>query len=259
MDINTIIINELQKKKNTQKQLAEYIKVSTSTVNNWLKLGRSVPAEYIIPISEFLKINPYYLLTGEEKETDLPNNEKELLESFRLLQLREKYKVIGRIETYLEEYNYSSEADPEETDESFIINEEPDNNITYLDKYRESKYETELWGEVSAGSGIDAIPNRETIKVPFKCDFALRVRGNSMEPLYHDQQIIYLKQQSDVEQGQIAVVQIDDYIPISYLKKVYKENSHIRLVSINPLYEDKIYPASQVKILGTIINNDLFF
>lgn len=72
MTINERISEILNsKKKFTQKNLANNIGIATSTVNNWLKLGRSVPSEYIIPISEFFGISCEYLLTGKESQSTI--------------------------------------------------------------------------------------------------------------------------------------------------------------------------------------------
>ena len=114
MKINEFLKNALKENKHTQKQLSEFIGVPTSTVNNWLKLNRSIPAECIIPICEFLNVSPCYLLTGEDnspKDTEISNNiyftneiEKEALCLFKKLPEREQLKLIGRMETVLENY-----------------------------------------------------------------------------------------------------------------------------------------------------------
>ncbi|OQB15748.1 MAG: hypothetical protein BWY15_00461 [Firmicutes bacterium ADurb.Bin193] len=91
MEINRRIIEELDKKSLRQTQLCEYIKVANSTLNNWLKLNRSIPAEYIFPISEFLEIDPIYLLTG--KGASLTKDEKELLHIYKNLDERGKTMV----------------------------------------------------------------------------------------------------------------------------------------------------------------------
>lgn len=244
-------IKELRNAKGlTMKQLSEILNIKLSNISRYEKDEYKPSADTIIALSQYFKVSADWLLTGHESNVNLTSNEQDLIENFRLLQPKEKYKVLGRIETYLEEYRYNSD---EQYDEDIYTKEGTQNNITYLESPISLKYDTELWGEVSAGSGIDAIANREDIKSPVKCDFALRVVGDSMEPLYHDQQIIYLKHQPDIEQGQIAAIQIDDFIPVAYLKKVYKENSHIRLVSLNPIYEDKILPANQVRVLGIVL------
>lgn len=52
--------------------LAKHLGTNQTTVSGWLRGGRSPSFEYIIPICEFLDVNPYYLLTGQQP---LPQNE----------------------------------------------------------------------------------------------------------------------------------------------------------------------------------------
>lgn len=51
-----------------QKDLADSIGVPVSTLNSWLRLGRDIPAQYIIGIAECLECTPMYLLTGDAAE-----------------------------------------------------------------------------------------------------------------------------------------------------------------------------------------------
>lgn len=97
MNISQKIQDELKKHNFTQKELSTHLNIATSTINNWIKLNRSIPAEYIIPICEFLDITPYYLLTGKEKEEFENIPEQELLESYRKLSDFEKGEVLGDI------------------------------------------------------------------------------------------------------------------------------------------------------------------
>lgn len=97
MNISQKIQDELKKQNFTQKELANHLSVATSTINNWIKLNRSIPAEYIIPICEFLDVTPYYLLTGKEKGTCDNVPEQELIESYRKLSEFEKGEVLGDI------------------------------------------------------------------------------------------------------------------------------------------------------------------
>ncbi|HBB28563.1 MAG TPA: hypothetical protein DC000_04820, partial [Clostridiales bacterium] len=99
MDINKFIIDLLDIQHRKQKDLAEYLAISTSTLNNWLKLNREIPSSYIIPICEFFKISPYLLLTGIDQDilNNLTPDETELLENYRRLRSVEKFKVLGRI------------------------------------------------------------------------------------------------------------------------------------------------------------------
>ena len=71
-----------------------------------------------------------------------------------------------------------------------------------------------------------------------------------MEPLIKNGQLIYIKQMPDVENGTIAVVEIDGAVTC---KKVYKWNDHIELQSLNTAYEPIIITAGNFKILGKVL------
>ena len=102
MTVNERVSSVLKSKKATQRDLAAEIGVSTSTLNNWLKLGRDIPAQYIVPICEFLNTSPTYLLTGEEtKKAPAPGiseNGREMLELYEKLPEREQILLIGRLQ-----------------------------------------------------------------------------------------------------------------------------------------------------------------
>lgn len=68
LTINQYISEIIKANKITQKELAIKIGVSTSTLNNWLKLGRSIPSEYIAPICESLGVQFETLLCNASIE-----------------------------------------------------------------------------------------------------------------------------------------------------------------------------------------------
>lgn len=121
MNINQRVQGLLNNSKLIQKELSTYISVAPSTLNNWIKLGRSIPSEYIIPICEFFGVSLEYLLTGKENACSLATihaNEKEqikiksidakeqrLLNAFRALPLEEQFCFIGKMEQVAENYN----------------------------------------------------------------------------------------------------------------------------------------------------------
>ena len=112
MTINERIVEALKTGKGTtQKGLAASIGVSTSTVNNWLKLGRSIPAEYIIPISEFLNMSSYYLLTGRANPSlDIPKEDAEWLSLIHQLPPEAQIEFRGELKGYLKRYQEESVA-----------------------------------------------------------------------------------------------------------------------------------------------------
>lgn len=112
-----------------------------------------------------------------------------------------------------------------------------------------------LHGKVSAGTGA-ALPQEDyydTIEylgnVP-KHDLALMISGDSMEPVFEDGEIIFIKKQPHIENGQIGVVTIGGE---GFVKKVYVENYRLRLVSLNKDYKDIITTREDVQIVGKVI------
>ena len=77
-----------------------------------------------------------------------------------------------------------------------------------------------------------------------------------MEPRYHSGQIIYIKSQSTIENGQIAVVQVqgpDDFEPRAYLKKIKIIDDTAELISLNKNYNTISIPLDELTVLGTVI------
>lgn len=220
-------------------ELGKLLGLKKSPLTDW-KNGQSRPTLiHLIIICENFGISADYILFGREYSRDFTDWEVYLISSYRRLSDVEKGILLGRLETLLED----SKKKPET-----IVDEEIQNyNITTL-------YKVELWGDISAGGGIDAIANREVIEAPIKCDFALRIKGDSMEPTFKNHSIIFLNQDCELKyNGEIAAVQVDDFTSIAFLKKVYRKEETIRLVSINPTYDDIVLPAEKVTILGKVV------
>lgn len=89
--------------------------------------------------------------------------------------------------------------------------------------------------------------------------FALKVRGDSMIPEFKEGDIVIVKEQPDVESGEIAVVLING--DEGTLKKVKKTEDGIFLYAFNPaVYEPHFYSNADienlpVRIVGKVIEN----
>lgn len=68
MDIQDRVLLALEEKGLDQKDLARHLGIAASTLNGWLKLKRSIPSEFAIPICVFLGKTPEFILLGNEKE-----------------------------------------------------------------------------------------------------------------------------------------------------------------------------------------------
>lgn len=86
-----------------------------------------------------------------------------------------------------------------------------------------------------------------------KADFAMQVEGDSMEPTFRNGDIVFIRQQDTVEDGQIAAVATEEGW---MLKHVYTTPAGLQLVSENPKYPPRsILPEEHdfIRILGRAI------
>ena len=90
--------------------------------------------------------------------------------------------------------------------------------------------------------GSELVPFNENV------EFCLMVRGNSMiGARIFDGDTVFIHQQEEVENGEIAAVQIDG--EEATLKRFYKDGGKVTLHSENPTIPDMIYTAKDKKIL----------
>lgn len=77
--------------------------------------------------------------------------------------------------------------------------------------------------------------------------FALEVKGDSMQPRLQEGDIVVVKEQADVESGQIAIICVngDEYT----IKKIKKSESGITLIPFNPAYEPIFYSNEEIESL----------
>ena len=104
-------------------------------------------------------------------------------------------------------------------------------------------------GEIACGSPITADENIEGYAdVPdgIRADFALRCRGDSMEPTFRDGDLVLIRKQSEVEDGQIAAIGIDGE---AVLKHMYRQKNGILCVSDNPKYPPVMYEQESVLVI----------
>lgn len=118
-------------------------------------------------------------------------------------------------------------------------------------------YTVPLLGTIACGEPILAAENIEdNVEVPehIHADFALRCKGDSMiNARIHDGDIVYIRQQPAVNNGEIAAVLIGDE---ATLKRVYVYEDHVVLQPENPAYEPLVYfgeTMSTVRILGKAV------
>lgn len=97
-----------------------------------------------------------------------------------------------------------------------------------------------LVGRIACGTPITAEQNVERmVCVPSKwhSTFTLTCKGDSMEPSIHDGDLVAIRSQPEVENGEIAAVRIDGE---ATLKHVYLHDNFIELRPENPVFSSII-------------------
>ena len=97
-----------------------------------------------------------------------------------------------------------------------------------------------LVGQIACGQPITAEENLEgyvSIPAEWHATFTLMCKGDSMEPTIHDGDLVAIRKDVEVENGEIAAVRIEDE---ATLKHVYLHSDYIELRPENPAYSSII-------------------
>ena len=232
---NKIIANNIRKylkqSTMTQKQLAELIGIKPSTLSDYLNL-RSNPSHGVIQ-----KIADVFGIVKSDIDTTY-KEDNDITTVYNQLTPPRQHNVLDYAKHQLELQNNTKD------------------NVVDFNDYKDNKVnEASVYGYVSAGTG-EQIFDEPQFKVAVKGDvpihdLALQVNGNSMEPMFHDKEIIFIEKTHEIKNGQIGVFIIDGE---AYVKKVYVEEDRLTLVSLNKAYPDlHFYENQSVELVGKVI------
>ena len=121
----------------------------------------------------------------------------------------------------------------------------------------ENLYEYHVYEKMSAGIGASVYDDRNYDTVYFNeelaHDFASWVSGDSMEPKYHNDSVALIRETGFDYDGAVYAVVWNSQ---TFIKKVYREEEGLRLVSINKAYKD-IYISydENPRIVGKIVGD----
>ena len=208
----------------SQREVSTQIGVANTSYFAWER-GKTKPKkENLIKLSNIFGVT--YEALVKDEETDL-------LSAFHQLTDKRKEKVMTYTQAQLTEQN-----------------QEAAEKIVKLFPYK-------VYEKLSAGTGFSYMDDGSYDTVYFDAelsyDFASWVYGDSMEPVYADGSVALIKDTTFDYDGAIYAI---DWEGQTYIKKVYKEEDGLRLVSINEKYQDKFAPYDEEpRIVGKIIGN----
>lgn len=218
--------------------IASKLGVSRSTIFRYEKGDiEKVPTQILEDIASILNTTPAYLMGWKEDISNIYNRLNE-----------QRQQIV---------YLYAEKQLEEQLIEE-SINTVNDDKVEYITDYlNQDQHDINIQSELSAGTGIlDLDPeNVETItytgKLPTNYDLAFKVSGDSMEPLFEDGEIVFVRKQLEPINGAIMAVQIDEE---AFIKKVYVEADRLRFVSLNKKYPDFYADnCNDIRIIGKVV------
>ena len=238
-----------QQKNMTMEELGDYLGRNKSTVSRWISGERYPKIEEVEQIVSFFDTDVETLLFGADA------SEKDNTILSLITETSTKLEPPRQEKVYVFAKNQLDEQEKEDS---------RNKNITSLEQFRKKKEEKQQLGSikfcgvVSAGTGEFLIDNQphENIELPIEqipddADFCLRVNGDSMEPIFHDKDYVFIKKQLEIYSGNIGVVIVNGE---SFLKRVWFENNNVRLESFNKKYKDIIITENdEFRIVGKVV------
>lgn len=229
-EIMTLITDLRKQKKMTSTELAEKVGIAKSAMSRYENRTRQFPVNKISDFAKALETSPEYLLGFEEEP--LSQILTKINETSAKLATKRQKNVLIFAEKELDKQNLETEI--------------------------RNRKVVPLVGKTAANPAIleygDVdIEQHSFAHVPEGADCAINIQGDSMEPLIKDGSIVFYKKQCDVENGEIAIVEIDnDGVTCKKVIKDYS-NKQIILRSINTKYEDRILENEKIRIIGKVI------
>lgn len=225
-------LNELLRIKNiTKTELAKKCDINRSNMTRYCRDEYEAKQDVVYRIANEMNVDPVWLIGY-----DVPMERSKWLEPLSTMGTELERKSSFDITDYLP------------PDIRFGAN-----NITNIPAMRS----VPLVGTIACGTPILAEQNIEgDVSAPehVHADFALRCQGDSMiNARIFDGDIVYIRQQETVDDGEIAAVLINDE---ATLKRVHLYEDHVVLEPENPQYRPLVYwgiDMNAVRILGKAV------
>lgn len=206
----------------TQKEITDQLGISYQAYSAWERGVKEPSKEKVSQLEQILSVPKGYF------------TEIEIVRLYNTLSSKGKDQVV----TYARE----------------LVQKERSQQIMSLSK---KLYEYHVYEKMSAGIGASVYDDRNYDTVYFDeelaHDFASWVSGDSMEPKYQNGSVALIRETGFDYDGAVYAVVCNNQ---TYIKRVYREEGGLRLVSINPKYKDIFISYDEdPRVVGIIVGN----
>ena len=208
--------------KMTQKEIADQLGISYQAYSAWERGVKEPSEEKVRQLEKILTVSEGYF------------TEIELVRLYNTLSNKGKELAV----TYTR----------------YLVQKEQSEKVVSM---TEPRFEYHVYENMSAGIGASVYDDRNYDTVYFNeelaHDFASWVSGDSMEPKYQNGSVALIRETGFDYDGAVYAVVCNSQ---TYIKRVYREEEGLRLVSINPNYKDIFIPYDEdPRVVGIIVGN----
>ena len=230
-------IKEFRLKRNlTQKELAKLVSVGDTTIANYEKGFRSPKKDTMFDLANAFNISIDDLFPPIQNDSS--SNTPQIQTIYDELTPPRQNKVLNYAERQLKEQKNEEETKGNEVSEAIQLY-----SYDYYDH------------PASAGTGQylnDVQVERIELPVDIDADFVIPIKGDSMEPDYHDGDLVFIQTSVDLNDGVIGVF---NYNGDAYIKQLVIDKEQAYLHSLNPSYKDMpITPETDFRIIGEVVD-----
>lgn len=221
----------------TQKELAKLVNIGDTTIANYEKGYRTPKKNTMFDLANAFNVSIDDLFPPIQKDT--PPTTSPIQSIYDKLEPPGQRKVITYAEKLRDEQEKRRKAKKNEVSEKVV-------QLYGYDYYDHA---------ASAGTGQylnDVRVERIELPVDVDADFVIPIKGDSMEPDYHDGDLVFIQTSVDLNDGVIGVF---NYNGEAYIKQLVIDTEQAYLHSLNPDYKDMpITPETDFRIIGEVVD-----
>ncbi len=240
MDLKKYIGNQIKTFRKsagfTQDELAKRLNTTKQTISRYEKGDRKANQDMLFELCDIFGVSIDDFFPSQNETLQSPTTSPIQTIYDQLHQPRQA-KVLTYAERQLKEQN---EEETKENEVSEVI------QLYSYDYYDHP---------ASAGTGQylnDVRVERIELPVDVDADFVIPIKGDSMEPDYHDGDLVFIQTSVDLNDGVIGVF---NYNGDAYIKQLVIDKEQAYLHSLNPAYKDMpITPDTDFRIIGEVVD-----
>ena len=241
MDLKKYIGNQIKTFRKsagfTQDELAKRLNTTKQTISRYEKGDRKANQDMLFELCDIFGVSIDDFFPSQNEALQAPTTSP-IQTIYDELKPPRKAKVLTYAERQLNEQKNEEETKGNEVSEAIQLY-----SYDYYDH------------PASAGTGQylnDVRVERIELPVDIDADFVIPIKGDSMEPDYHDGDLVFIQTSVDLNNGVIGVF---NYNGDAYIKQLVIDKEQAYLHSLNPAYKDMpITSDTDFRIIGEVVD-----